>query len=569
MNELLHRLLERSADAFPEATAVVDGDREMNYGQLDAAANRIARQLGDLGVRHGDRVGLYLAKSAESLACLYGVLKAGAAYVPLAPDAPVARLRRIVHHAGIRVLLTGAELARRWPDIAGADSPTEYLVCVNSRASESPRLSDAIVLGSEDLARQATTRPAVTADPGDVAYVLYTSGSTGAPKGVMLTHRNALSFVSWAVREFGLTRHDRLSNHAPLHFDLTIFDVFAAAYVGASMVVVPREVAMFAADLADFVAGKDISVWYSVPSAVNALAAGSGRGPAELRRLRLVLFAGEVFPMGQLRQALAAFPRATFYNLYGPTETNVCTFYRVVRPLPKGASEIPIGQPIDGVELFCMADDGRPAALGQRGELWVSGPTVMCGYLGDPEHTADVLSALDPSRLDVIAYRTGDLVSRDEDGQCHFFGRRDSQIKSRGYRIELGEIEATLNTHPDILECAVIPVPDIVHGNLIKAYVVTAENVTATALIAYLRKYLPSYMVPCSVDHVSSLPRISTGKIDYQTLKKIANRERTCLVSRIGSGALSSMIWDGKDPLMNSSATSPLSRPASLIRLEY
>jgi amino acid adenylation domain-containing protein len=569
MNELLHCLLEKSADAFPEGTAVVDGDREMSYRQLDAAANRIARQLGDLGVRHGDRVGLYLAKSAESLACIYGVLKAGAAYVPLAPDAPVARLSRIIHHAGIRVVLTGAELARQWAAIAGADSPAEYLVCANSRTSEFPRLSDAIVLGSEDLARQSTARPAVTADPGDVAYVLYTSGSTGVPKGVMLTHRNALSFVSWAAREFGLTRHDRLSNHAPLHFDLTIFDVFAAAYVGASMVVVPREVAMFAADLVAFVAGKDISVWYSVPSAVNVLATGSGRGPAELPRLRLVLFAGEVFPIGQLRQALAAFPRATFCNLYGPTETNVCTFYRVVRPLPEGASAIPIGQPIDGVELFCVADDTRPAAVGERGELWVSGPTVMRGYLGDPEHTADVLRALDPSRPGVLAYRTGDLALRDEDGQCHFFGRRDSQIKSRGYRIELGEIEATLNTHPDILECAVIPVPDMTYGNLIKAYVVTAESVTATALIAYLRKYLPSYMVPRSVDHVSSLPRTSTGKIDYQVLKKVANEERACLVSRSGSGGLSSMIWDGKGPLMNSLMISPLSRRASLTRLEY
>ena len=522
MNELLHRLLERAADAFQDGTAVVDGDREMSYGQLDAAANRIAHQLADLGVRHGDRVGLYLEKSAESLACIYGVLKAGAAYVPLAPDAPAARLGRIVHHAGIRVLLTGAELARQWPAIAGADSPAKYLVCVNSGASKSLRLPDATVLGAEDLARQPATRPAVPAEPGDVAYVLYTSGSTGVPKGVVLTHRNALSFVSWAVREFGLTRHDRLSNHAPLHFDLTIFDVFAAAHVGAAMVLVPREVAMFPAELAAFVAGKDISVWYSVPSAVNTLATGGGRGPAELPRLRLVLFAGEVFPVGQLRQALAAFPRATFYNLYGPTETNVCTFHQVVRPLPEDASAIPIGQPIGGVELFCISDDGRPAAVGERGELWVSGPTVMRGYLGDPEHTADVLRAPGPDRPDVIAYRTGDLVSRDEDGQCHFFGRRDSQIKSRGYRIELAEIEATLNTHPSILECAVIPVPDMTYGNRIKAYVVTTEDITAPGLTAYLRKFLPSYMIPWSFDHMSALPRTSTGKVDYQVLKKIA-----------------------------------------------
>jgi amino acid adenylation domain-containing protein len=523
MNELLHRLLEEAADAFPDGTAVVDGDREMSYADLDAAANRIAHQLGRLGVRHGDRVGLYLEKSAESLACVYGVLKAGAAYVPLAPDAPTARLSRIVHRAGIRVLLTGAELARQWPAMAGGDSPAEFLICVNSKASECPRLPDATVVGAEDLARQPATRPVMCAGPGDLAYVLYTSGSTGVPKGVMLTHRNALSFVRWAVREFGLTRRDRLSNHAPLHFDLTIFDVFAAACVRASVVIVPREVAMFPAELGAFVEANDITVWYSVPSAVNMLATGGGRGPGELPRLRLVLFAGEVFQVGQLRRALAAFPRASFCNLYGPTETNVCTFYRVVRPLPEDTSSIPIGEPIDGVELFCIADDGRQAGVGERGELWVSGPTVMRGYLGDPEQTAEVLRAPDPARPHVIAYRTGDLVSRDKDGQCYFFGRRDSQVKSRGYRIELSEVEVILSTHPAILECAVIPVPDVTYGNRIKSYVVTAENITVKELAAYLRKLLPGYMIPWSFDHMTALPRTSTGKVDYQVLKKIAD----------------------------------------------
>jgi amino acid adenylation domain-containing protein len=522
MSELLHYLLQDAADRYPDALAVVDGDRELTYEQLEAAANRLAHQLAALRVRPGDRIGLCVEKSAESLICLYGVLKVGAAYVPLAAEWPAGRLAHIVRHAGIRVLLSGTERARHWPALTGPDSPVEYLMCVNG-AADAP--AGATLLGAADIARQQSDRPSVPVSPDDLAYVLYTSGSTGVPKGVMLTHRNALSFVDWAAAQFALTREDRLSNHAPLHFDLAVFDVFAAARVAAAVVLIPRSVAAFPAEMAAFAADKNISVWYSVPSALNMLATLGGleQGGLEQRALpglRLVLFAGEVFPTGQLRRAMAMFPNAVFYNLYGPTETNVCTFYRVTEPPPEDRASIPIGLPIDGVELSCLTDDGHEAAPGERGELWVRGPTVMRGYLDDPEHTAKVLGAPDPARPDLIAYCTGDLAARDATGIWHFAGRRDSQIKSRGYRIELGEIEAALNGHPSVVECAAIPVPDPMFGNLIMTYVVAAgDELGATDLTAYSRMTLPSYMVPSSFGFLAALPRTSTGKIDYQALK--------------------------------------------------
>ena len=522
MNELLHGLLEEAADKFPDGLAVVSGGENMNYRDLDAVANRIAHQLAQLDVRRGDRVGLYLEKSAEALACIYGVLKVGAAYVPLPPDDPTARLSRVLRHGGIHVLLSGLERAEQWPALlADPDSPVQYVVCVNGDTDRTHKPLGAEVLGTADLAMQPDSRPNVPVDGDDLAYVLYTSGSTGAPKGVMLTHRNALSFVGWAVREFSLTHRDRLSNHAQLNFGVTIFDLFAAAAVGAAVTIVPREVAMFPAELAAFIRANRISVWYSVPSAVNMLASRGGLGPGELPGLRLILFVGEVFPMSQLQHALEWFPDAEFYNLYGLTETNVCTFYHVPRPLPEGSTSIPAGQPIDRVQLFCITDNGREAEVNERGELWVSGPTVMRGYLGDPEQTAWVLRSPDPARPDVIACRTGDVAARDEQGVWHFFGRRDSQIKSRGYRIELGEIEANLSGNPSILECAVVAIPDARQGNLIKAYVVSNEAVSGARLAAYLRQLLPSYMVPSSFDRIMALPRTSRGKVDYQALRNM------------------------------------------------
>ena len=460
MNELLHHLLQQAADDFPGSTAVVDGDREMTYRQLDTAANRIAHQLARLDVRRGDRIGLYLEKSAESLACIYGVLKAGAAYVPLAPDAPPARLARTIQHAGIRVLLTGTELARRWPAVAGPDSPVDYVICVNGPACGSHELLRAAMLDAAHLARQPTGRPEVTADAEDLAYILYTSGSTSAPKGVMLTHKNALAFVSWAVREFALTRRDRLSNHAPLHFDLSVFDLFAAAAVAAPVILVPREVAMFPAELAAFVRAKDISVWYSVPSAVNVLASRCGQGPSQLPRLRLVLFAGEVFPMGQLRQALAAFPDADFYNLYGPTETNVCTFYRVARPLDEASTSIPIGHPIDGVELFCLhrrrpsgADRRAGRAVGQRpdGHARIPGrPRAHRAGAERPRPRAAGCDGLPDGRSGRVPRGRGMAFLR-----APRFPDQEPRLPDRA-----GGDRGHPQGHPSIVECAVVPIPD-------------------------------------------------------------------------------------------------------------
>lgn len=521
---LLHHLLRASAEARGDAVALIDRGASITYSELDRRTNQLARLLVGAGVKPGDRVGLYLDKSLESVIGLYGALKAGAAYVPLDPDAPATRLGYMARDCGIRCLLTGKEKADQWASLVDAGASLEVVVALNclGEHGDGPfRVLDAAAIGAE-----AESAPAVRAVSVDLAYILYTSGSTGTPKGVMLSHLNALAFVDWAVDQFDLRADDRLSSHAPLHFDLSVFDVFAAAGAGARVVLVPAGTSVFPVQVRRFIEGHGITVWYSVPSVLTMLVLRGGLGAGALPSLRALLFAGEVFPTKYLRRLMGHLPNVRFANLYGPTETNVCTWYDVPT-LPEDQSEpIPIGRPIGDVDVFALTDQDRLAADGEVGELYVRGATVMQGYWGDDERTARLLvpNPLRPQSSDRV-YRTGDLVQKLADGNYRFLGRRDAQVKSRGYRIELGEIEVALLAHPAVVECAVVAVPDEVLTNRIKAYVVSQGPLEDGELAGSCADHLPTYMIPETFEFLEALPKTSTGKIDRQALSKGSSRE--------------------------------------------
>ena len=522
MDYLLHQLLQRAADAEPDGLAVVDGARSATFAELDARSNQLARLLVELGVRRGDRVGLYLDKSLESIVGIYGTLKAGAMYVPLDPQAPVSRLAYIARNCGMRVLVTGLEKADLWVDLTEGGAPLDALVVLNATDADVGELglgSGVDVVTTSGLTGQLTTSPAIGTIDLDLAYVLYTSGSTGDPKGVMLSHLNALTFVNWASELCEIRPDDRLSSHAPLHFDLSVFDIFAAAHGGAPVVLVPPEALVFPAETSHFIDRAGITIWYSVPSALSMMLQRGGLERGVWPDLRIVLFAGEVFPTKHLRHLMTLVPHAKFINLYGPTETNVCTYYRVP-PLPPSRMEpIPIGVPIDNVEVFVVADDGTPATPGEVGELCVRGTSVMQGYWGDPARTskAFVRDPLGRETRDPV-YRTGDLVRLDRDGNYELLGRGDNQIKSRGYRIELGDIEAALYAHPDVTECAVTAVPDELITNRIKAFVVARDGVAAADLVRFCSERIPHYMIPETFEFRDELPKTSTGKVDRRSL---------------------------------------------------
>jgi amino acid adenylation domain-containing protein len=573
--------LAAAAERRGEGLAVLDGERRLTYAELDERSNRLAAAMAAHGVGPGDRVGLALEKSLEAVVAIYGTLKAGAVYVPLDDQAPRRRLAYIVRDAGIRCLVGSEGRAGVCRALLADGVPLETVIGIDGERDMQPRAesdlpqplaadspqplapdspqplaADSPQPLAADLpqplapdsphgvepdgragvrwlpwsavdAFPASSEPRPVEDPDALAYILYTSGSTGEPKGVMLSHANCLAFADWAAEEVGVEPEDRLSSHAPFHFDLSTFDLFAAVWGAATVVLVPRELSVFPVTLSKFIAERAITVWYSVPSALTALVLRGELQSTPLPKLRTIIFAGEVFPIKHLARLMELVGHCRYLNFYGPTETNVCTWHEVAREdLERG--ELPIGRPLPGVSASIVNAEGTPAGVStsivsgegtpagedETGELVIGGPTVMHGYWGDPERTARVLKVDGSER----SYMTGDLVRRRADGALLFGGRRDMQIKTRGYRVELGEVEAALNALDVVVEAAVIAVPDDTITNRLKAFVVTSSPIAAPALTRLCRDRLPPHMIPDEIEFRQELPKSSTGKIDRRAL---------------------------------------------------
>ena len=525
MTYLLQRLLTEAAARQPQRPAVASGGCLLTYQELDRLSNKVARSLVRLGVAPGDRVAILAPKSAAAVIGVYGALKAGACYVPLDPKAPAERLSHIVRDSGAAMIVADEARTSQAAALAGAVPRPRGVVVVASgpgrpereEAAVAPAQGAAIVPWAAVAGEPAEPLAEERAIETDLAYILYTSGSTGTPKGVTISHRNSLTFVDWAAAAAGLSEQDRVCSPAPLHFDLSVFDVFATCQAAACLTVLPDGAATFPVSIARWLEAERISVWYSVPSVLTLLACYGSLQRFDLSGLRTVIFAGEVFPPRYLARLMAELPHSRYLNWYGPTETNVCTAFEV----PAGwadARPAPIGMACANTEVFAVTSDGRRVSQpGEMGELYVRGPSLMRGYWGQPAKTSEAL-VRNPFRAesDELVYRTGDLVTLEPDGNYAYLGRRDSMVKIRGYRVELGEVEAALYRHPAIREAAVLPVPDELLGSRLRA-VVTADsagNLTRESVLDHCRQWLPGYMVPDIVEFREALPRTSTGKVD-------------------------------------------------------
>ncbi len=508
---------EHAAKSNPGQPAIEDREgRRLTYRSLDAAASRIAHRLRISGVAPGDRVAIHHPKSIESVAAILGVLKARAAYVPLDASAPIERSRHILGDCGAKVLCTNPDGAARF----GPDAGCAMLALSPIPADE----ADSSWLQGAD----PSWRAAEPVRPEDLSYILYTSGSTGVPKGVMHTHASAESFVSWAFRAVEPRAEDRFSSHAPFHFDLSIFDLYVCFRSGGTLVLVDESLGARPLDLAAFIAERSISIWYSVPSILALLAEHGKLAQHRFDRLRIIVFAGEVFPIRPLRLLQKLLPGRTYFNFYGPTETNVCTAYRLPGPIPESqTTPVPIGPACDNVRAMVLDEAQCPVERGGEGLLYIhaSGPTMLGYWPPSPDGESKAFHRAPSGER---WYCTGDVVREDPDGNYVYVGRRDRMVKRRGYRIELGEIENALSQHDEVREVAAVTADTTGQGLEIVAFLVPASPADRMSIIAlkqYCMSRLPGYMCPDRFEFLPVLPRTANDKVDLQALARSAQRK--------------------------------------------
>lgn len=521
MIELLHQAVSATADAAPERVAFRAGKQQVTYGELECQSNRMARMLLDNGAAKGDRIGVLMPRCVESVIAIYGVFKAGCVFVALDPNLAAGALATLVDNCGISQLLTHEKknkIVSQLLKLSASKSITHVVGFESADAETDVELQAWNGLNSFDQ-----TQPDVKIDLMDPAYIMYSSGSTGQPKGITHTHFSGMSYSRLSIKTYKVVAEDVIGNHSPINFDMSTFGYFTSCLAGATTVLVPEAHTKFPRSLAQLIADEKITIWYSVPLALIQLHLRGCLEEFDLSNLRWIKFGGEPFPPKYLRGLMKALPNCRFSNVYGPAEVNQCTYFHVPESLvaQEHADPIPIGNIWDQAVGRILDAEENVVTNGSVGELVVHSPTMMQGYWGRPGQTQQSLvSIADENGKELLYYRTGDLVRDLGSGNLLFVCRKDRQVKVRGYRVELDEVENAINALDCVEEAGVFCVVRN-HSNEIRARAIIQVDAEANAqtIKVELGKSLSWYCIPTEIEILSELPRTGSGKIDRNQLR--------------------------------------------------
>jgi amino acid adenylation domain-containing protein len=499
----LEELFNATVLAHPDAVAVISGDEQLSYAELQVRARRLARHLHALGVKPGELVGLCTRRSADMIVGAVGILMAGGAYVPLDPEYPADRLGYMLDDAGAKVLVSQRTLGDRFSE------RSLQIVYVDELSAD---------LGDESIEPAARER----FDPDQLAYVIYTSGSTGRPKGVMITHRAAVNTIVDINSRFQIGLGDRVLALSSLCFDLSVYDIFGLLAIGGTMVIPDPERHFEPAHWGELIDRHKITVWNSVPAFMEMFTThAANRHDGACDSLRRVMLSGDWIAVSLPDRIRAIAPNASVISLGGATEVSIWSIFYPIDVVDSTWKSIPYGRALANQTVYVLNDDLQRCDVGSTGEIYIGGDGVAIGYWNRPDLNA-VKFISDPysNRPDGRLYRTGDLGRYLEDGDIEFLGRIDHQVKIRGFRVELGEIETALVRHPRVTEAAVVARQVASGAKSLVAFLVLdgRGEVNDKELSEFLRKNLPDYMIPARYVRLDRLPLNVNGKVDRTAL---------------------------------------------------
>ncbi|MBQ9349148.1 MAG: amino acid adenylation domain-containing protein [Oscillibacter sp.] len=490
--------LRRVVREKPDKTAFSDGEHALTFRQLSDQSRAVGTALHDRGI-YKRPVVVFMRKAPAEIAAFFGVITGGCFYVPIDEEMPAVRIQLILDNVRAPLVICDGDTA-------------EAAKSFDLRGGELALYEELIQTEVDDAALETIYNRSIDTDP---IYIVFTSGSTGIPKGVAACHRSVLDYIEQLSETLGFDENTVFGNQTPLYFDACLKELYPTLRYGATTYLIPKRLFSMPIQLVEYLNAHQINTICWVVSALTMVSALGAFDTVKPEYLRTVAFGSEVFPPRQLRAWRTACPGASFTNLYGPTEgTGMCCFYHVDRDIPDG-EPIPIGQPFPNREILLLKEDSTLAGPGEEGELCIRGTSVTLGYYNDPDRTAAayVQNPLNTAYPELI-YKTGDIAKYNDAGELVFVSRRDSQIKHMGHRIELGEIEVNAAQFADLAAC----IYDTKKGRIVLYY---TGSRTERDMARELKTALPRYMVPNRFTKLDTMPLTPNGKLDRMALKRI------------------------------------------------